>query len=87
MEAEVLLIGKQDTLRVSMTDALSCGYDQVNMTASQVRVHKNEGTDGERCRLVGHRYKPAMQDQSARSDQWYVGNLGSARFRPGNIGR
>lgn len=33
----------QGTLRVSMTDAPSCGYDQVNVTVSQVRVHKNEG--------------------------------------------
>jgi len=31
----------QGSLRVSMTDAPSCGYDQVNVTVSKVRVHQS----------------------------------------------
>jgi len=31
----------QGTLSVSLTDAPACGFDQVNVTVSKVRVHKN----------------------------------------------
>lgn len=42
--------GKNDsprngTLNVSMTDAPSCGYDNVYVTVDQVRVHKSAGAD------------------------------------------
>lgn len=33
----------QGTLRVSLTDAPSCGYDQVNVTVSKVRMHQSDG--------------------------------------------
>jgi Domain of unknown function (DUF4382) len=31
------------TLRISLTDAPSCGYDQVNVTVQKVRVHQSAG--------------------------------------------
>jgi hypothetical protein len=36
-------VASQGTLQVSLTDAPSCGYDQVNVTVSKVRVHQSAG--------------------------------------------
>lgn len=33
------------TLRVALTDAPSCGYDEVNVTVEKVRVHRSAGAD------------------------------------------
>lgn len=33
------------TLSVSLTDAPACGYDQVNVTVSRVRVHRSDSAD------------------------------------------
>ncbi len=33
------------TLSVSMTDAPACGYEQVNVTVSKVRVHQSDSAD------------------------------------------
>lgn len=35
----------QGSLRVSMTDAPSCGFDQVNVTVSKVRVHQSDAAN------------------------------------------
>lgn len=37
--------GGQGTLQVSLTDAPSCGYDQVNVTVSKVRVHQSSNAN------------------------------------------
>ena len=34
------------TVSVSMTDAPSCGYDQVNITVSKVRIHQSDSASG-----------------------------------------
>ena len=33
------------TVSVSMTDAPACGYDQVNVTVSKVRIHQSDTAD------------------------------------------
>lgn len=33
------------TLKVTLTDSPACGFDQVNVTLSKVRIHPNEGAD------------------------------------------
>ena len=35
--------GGTGTVRVSLTDAPACGYDEVNVTVSKVRIHRSEG--------------------------------------------
>src|SRR3569832_2040844 len=35
----------QGTLKVSLTDSPACGFDQINVTLSKVRIHPSEGAD------------------------------------------
>lgn len=37
--------GGSGTLRLALTDAPACGYDQVNVTVERVRVHQNASAD------------------------------------------
>jgi predicted small secreted protein len=38
-------VGGTGTLNVSLTDAPACGYEQVNVTVSRVRVHQNDSAN------------------------------------------
>jgi len=38
--------GGSGTVHVSLTDAASCGFDQVNVTVSTVRIHQSADADG-----------------------------------------
>jgi hypothetical protein len=71
------------TLSVSMTDAPACGFDQVNVTVSKVRVHTNSGADADDTGWKDIALEPAKKINLLELTNGFTTELGETTLQTG----
>ncbi len=66
--------GSQGSVRVALTDAPACGFDAVNVTIREVRIHRSseveDADDDEDDNDDNHKSKDDEHDKNNRNDGW-----------------